>query len=286
MNKAGFTVTAIQRADSKKVPQGAANKIKVDLTNESALTTAFKDQDVVVSALPNPRLASDKIWINAAIAAGVKRIVPSEYSTNMDNKLAQKLPIITDKVEIRKYIEELGSSGKIEWSSVNNGPFFVPWIWLSGWMGPNPKTKTATYHDGGYAFVGTSTLDRIGEGVAASLTAENAAKTKNKTSYVYSTALSERKVTEIVSKLLDGVSFEEKNLNIEQLTKDAFAAHEKDPKNDDHLHNFYIPFCFGEGYGGDFRDISSNKELGLKEMSEDEVEGFFKKALQGNGLIQ
>lgn len=203
----------------------------------------------------------------------------------MDNPLAQKLPIIKDKLEIRAFVEGLGNEGKIEWSSVNNGPFFVPFIWLSGWMGPNPKTKTATYHDGGHRFVGTSTLERIGEGVAASLTAENASKTKNRTSYVYSTALSERKVTDIVSNLLGGVEFERKNLSVERLTKEAFDAHEKDPEKGDHLHNFYIPFCFGEGYGGDFRDISANKELGLKEMSEEEVEDEFRKALKGMGLV-
>jgi len=40
--------------------------------------------------------------------------------------------------------------------------------------------------------------------------------------------------------------------------------------------NFYIPFCYGEGYGGDFRGQAMNKELGLEELSESEVESMVK----------
>ncbi|CZR56288.1 uncharacterized protein PAC_06176 [Phialocephala subalpina] len=284
LNNAGFTVTAIQRKDSTNVPKGAAKSLKVDLSSEADLTTAFKNQDVVVSALPYPRLASDKIWMNAAINAGVKRIVPSEYSTNLENKNAQKLPIIFSKLEIRKYIEGLASEGKIEWSSVNNGPFLVPYLWLSGAMGPNAKAKTATIHDGGNKTVATTTLERIGEGVAASLLPGNVEKTKNKPIYVYSTALSERKVVDMVSKLLGGVEFKETDLSVEQITKDAFARWEASDKKG-HDFAFYMPFCYGDGYGGDFRDQAMNKELGLKEMTDAEVEEFFKRALKKQGLI-
>ncbi|KAF8858179.1 NAD(P)-binding protein [Acephala macrosclerotiorum] len=287
LNKAGFTVTAIQRKDSTNVPQGASHSLKVDLSSESDLTTAFKGQDVVVSALPNPRLVTDKIWMNAAINAGVKRIIPSEYSTNLENKRAQKLPIIFHKLEIRKYVEGLANEGKVEWSSVNNGPFMVPFLWLSGAMGPNPKAKTVTYHDGGNKIVATSTLERIGEGVATSLLPENVEKTKNKPVYVYSIALSERKVAELVSKLMGGVEFKETDLSVEQLTKDAFARYEAAPEgNKGHDFAFYMPFCFGDGYGGDFRGQAMNADLGLKEMTDAELGAWFASALKEQGLIQ
>lgn len=277
-------MTAVQRKDSTNIADGAAESLKVDLSSESDLTAAFKNQDVVVSALPFPRLESDKIWMNAAMAAGVKRIVPSEYSTNLENQKAQKLPIVFDKIEIRKFVEELGTSGKIEWTSVNNGPFMVPQLWLSGRMGPNLKARTATYHDGGHKIVPTTTLQRIGEGVAASLLPENAAKTKNKPAYIYSAAMSERKVAEIVSKLLGGVEFEEKDVSVEKITKAAFATYEAD-KNAYNM-AFYVPFAWGDEYGGDFRDISMNKDLGLKEMTDAEIETFFGNALREQGLIQ
>lgn len=82
--------------------------------------------------MPYPRLATDKIWMNATISAGVKRIVPSEFSSNLENSLSRKLPIVFDKLEIRKYVEKLAEDGKVEWTSVNNGPFTLPFAWLSG----------------------------------------------------------------------------------------------------------------------------------------------------------
>ena len=266
-------MTAIQRKDSPNHAKGAAKSIKVDLSNESQLTAAFKDQDVVVSALPNPRLSSDKIWMSAAISAGVKRIVPSEFSTNLEKPLSRKLPIVTEKVAIRKYVEELASSGNIEWTSIDNGPFFSPFIWTGGWMGPGISSKVTSLHDGGDKIVCTTSLERIGEAVAKALLPEHAEETKNKPIYVYSAAISERKMTSIVSKLT-GIVFKENVQSIDDITKDAFAAHEKGDMSKNMV--FYIPFCFGDGYGGDFRYMASNEMLGLKEMSDEELEGSIK----------
>ena len=279
MNTAGYTVTAIQRAESKKVADGAAKSIKVDLTSESGLIDAFKGQDVVVSATPNPVLATEKIWMDAAVSAGVKRIVLSEYSTNMENKKSQTLPIIHDKLETRKYAEELGSSGKIAWSSVNNGPFLVPFIWTSGWMGANLQVRTALFHDGGDKIVCTSTLDRIGETVAKILAPEHAEDTKNKSIYTYSAPVSERKITNIIAKVT-GFDFPATNASVEEITKDTFAAFEKG----DNSRNmqFYIPYCWGDEYGGDFRGQAWNQKLGLKELSDEELEGLFRGWLSKN----
>lgn len=273
LNTAGFTVTAIQRKDSTNIAKGAAKSLKVDLSSESDLASALKGQDVVVSALPNPRLASDKIWMNAAISAGVKRIVPSEYSTNLETKLSQQLPIVTDKIEIRKYVEGLAKEGKIEWTSINNGPFALPFAWLSGLMGPEIASKTTAIRDGGEQVVCTSTLERIGEAVAKSLLPEHAEATKNKPIYIYSTAVSQRQLTKLASKLT-GIEFKENHLSIEKITKEAFEAYGKGDMSK--KMDFYVLFCFGEGYGGDFRYMASNEMLGLKEMTEVEMEEMMK----------
>jgi hypothetical protein len=246
------------------------------LSSESDLVTAFKDQDAVVSAVPNPRLSSERIWMDAAIAAGVKRIVPSEFSTNLETEASRKLPIIKDKLEIRAHVESLATTGKIEWTSVNNGPFLLNFIWTQGWMGPNLKRKIATYHDGGDKIVATSTLERIAEGVTKVLADEHVELTKNKPTYVYSTAMSERQMTKILAKAanLDPSDFQETDLSIKKITDDAYKAVSEGDKSK--MMTFYIPFCFGDGYGGDFRDISWNERFGLKEMTEDEVEWLVK----------
>ncbi|KAH6683846.1 hypothetical protein B0J14DRAFT_71 [Halenospora varia] len=269
LNAAGYTVTAIQRKDSKNVAQRAAKSIKVDLSNGPELAEAFKGQDVVVSAVPNPKLETEKIWMDAAISANIKRIVPSEYSTNLEVAPSQKLPIVKDKMEIRRYVEELANSGKIEWTSINNGPFMVNYLWLSGWMGPNPTTKVTTYHDGGDKIVASSTLERIGEAVAKVLTLEHAESTKNKPIYIYSAAISERKMTRVLEKVM-GIKFEERRMKISDLVDEADEALKKGDYSK--MMNYYMPFCFTDEYRGDFRYQAWNEKLGLKVMTDSEIE--------------
>jgi hypothetical protein len=76
--------------------------------------------------------------IDAAIEAGVKRLVPSEYSSNLEAKAKDiNLENVKEKLRIRKYVEEVAAAGKIEWSSINNGPFldmsikYGLYVWLN-----------------------------------------------------------------------------------------------------------------------------------------------------------
>jgi len=223
----------------------------------------------VVSSVPNPTLQGEKPWIDAAVQAGVKRIVPSEYSTNIETEKSRKLPIVRDKLEIRKYVEELAGQGKIDWTSVNGGPFFVPFIWLSSFGGVNMKDKSVKLYDGGEKIVCTSTLDRIGETVAAVLKPEHAEATKNQPVYTHNTPISPRKMQRVVEKLT-GVKVEEKQVDIDEMVKPIYDAMEKGDYSK--TVGLYVQFMYGDGYGGDYRSMSWNEKLGLKEMTEDEFE--------------
>lgn len=62
--------------------------------------------------------------VDAAIEAGVKRIVLSEFSSNLEAKGKEvDLDIVKDKLEIRRYVEEAVKNTNTGWSSINNGPF-------------------------------------------------------------------------------------------------------------------------------------------------------------------
>ncbi len=270
-------MTAIQRLGSTKVAADAAKSIKFDLHSTSSLTFAFKNQDVVISAVPLPTPTTEKFWIEAAIAAGVKRIVLSEYSTNLEAEPSKNLPIVTDKVEIREFVKGLAAQGKVQWMSVNAGPFMEPWLWLSGWFGANVKTGITTLHDGGEKIVCTTTLDRIGEAVARGLLPEYVAETKNQAVYVYSAPVTEGQITRIVEKIT-GSKLPERHLKIADITKEAFEALGKGDASK--MMNFYATFAFGDGYGGDFRQQAWNEKLGFKEMSDGEIEALFRSWLK------
>ncbi|QDS68150.1 hypothetical protein FKW77_010330 [Venturia effusa] len=268
---AGFNVTAIQRAGSTKQVQAGIKAIQVDLSNKTDLSSAFKGQDAVVSAVPNPVLKTEKIMIDAAIEAGVKRVVLSEFSSNLEAKGKDvNLEIVKDKLEIRRYVEEAVKGTNTEWSSINNGPFLDLGVKM-GFLGPNLRTKTATFHDGGDKLVCSTPTEDIGKAVALML--QKPAETKNKPVYVYSTLISERKMTDIVSKIT-GQEFKIQHADV-QKDADAYLEDLKNgrkPANPWARFNLCMLMMYGEGYGGNYADTAMNETLGLRVMDDKELE--------------
>jgi len=282
LRSSGFNVTAIQRKGSKKtLPQGVKT-IQVDLTSKSDLVFAFKGQDAVVSAVPDPQLEQEKTMIQAAIEAGVKRVVPSEYSSNLEAKAKEvNLEIVAEKLKIRNYIEEIGETGKIEWSSINNGPFLDLGVKV-GFLGPNVRNKTATFHDGGDKLYCATSTEDIGKAVALML--QHPAETKNKPVYIYSAMLSDRKLTSIVSKLT-GIDFEIKHADVQ---KDADEYLESKKRGEDDMmkrFNLYFLMMYKEGFGGDYRDIAMNGTIGLPVMDDEKLEENVARWLKKAGLL-
>ncbi|KAL5584336.1 hypothetical protein FOVSG1_013725 [Fusarium oxysporum f. sp. vasinfectum] len=274
---AGFAVTAVQRKDTvKTVPEGVKS-VKVDLSNKDDLVSALRGQDVVVSAVPHPALATEKIMIDAAIEASVKRIIPSEYSTNLESPLSRKLPIVAEKAKIREYLASVITStdSLTTWTSVNSGPFFEMCLRF-GVLGPNLGQRKATFHNGGHKVIGPSRLPDIGSAVAKILDPIHFAETANQPVYIYSAAVSERLLTDLAAKVT-GIDFgtvedgKIVNIDVGELIRDT---DEKLKKGDmSGMFNYYFQMMYGEGYGGtDFKKLSWNERLGLKTMTEKDLE--------------
>jgi hypothetical protein len=242
------------------------------------------------SAVPNPALLTEKIMIDAAIEASVKRIIPSEYSTNLESPLSRKLPIVTEKAKIREYLTSVISStdSPTTWTSINNGPFFEMCLRF-GVLGPNLREKKATFHNGGNNMIGTTTLPDIATAVAKVLDSAHFAETANQPVYIYSAAVSERLLTELASKVtgIDFGTVEDgriADLDVDELVRDS---DEKRSKGDmSGMFNYYYQMMYGKGYGGtDFKELSWNDRLGLKSMTEEDIEGELRTAAVEFGLI-
>ena len=67
-----------------------------------------------------------KLIIDAAVAAGVRLLFANEYVGHITREQYRRLPeaFVGAKVRIREYLHDLGTHGKIAWTSLNGGPFF------------------------------------------------------------------------------------------------------------------------------------------------------------------
>lgn len=124
---AGFTVTILTRVNSKGLPnppRGISKILPVDYTSVSSLTAALEGQDVFICNIPNH--SAQKPLIDAAIVAGVKRFLPSEFGMDvMRDERTAGLPIFREgKRVIQEYLREM--EGKLVWTSVVTG-LFLDW---------------------------------------------------------------------------------------------------------------------------------------------------------------
>jgi hypothetical protein len=144
------------------------------------LTSIFKGQDAVLSLAGATQIGDQKSYVDAALKAGVKRFIPSEFGGDTRNDEFNKaLPLFAGKKSVIEYLKTKESEG-LSWTGIFSGPFY-DWGLHVGFLGFDFKTKTANIVDNGKTYVTTSNLSTIGKAIASILSKPDvAAATANK----------------------------------------------------------------------------------------------------------
>jgi saccharopine dehydrogenase-like NADP-dependent oxidoreductase len=124
-----FNVSVLSRQSSKSKYPPSVKELRVpDDLPHTELVQALKGQDVVISAVGfgSGALEIQYKVINAAIEAGVKRFMPSEYGfDNADPKNAWLSPVFAIKSKVADYLDAKSKENeKFSWTGVASG------IWL------------------------------------------------------------------------------------------------------------------------------------------------------------
>ncbi|KAH7392617.1 hypothetical protein BKA66DRAFT_457889 [Pyrenochaeta sp. MPI-SDFR-AT-0127] len=182
LKDSSFNVTVLSRPDSKTTFPAGVKVVKADYESVSSLKDAFQGQDVVISLVAGVAIGDQNKLIDASIAAGVKRFVPSEFGSNVPNKRTREIvPVFEGKFATVNYLKSKESV--ISWTSIITGPFF-DWGLKAGFHGFNAANKTVTLYDGGKGKFSTTNLYTIGLALVKSL--EKPDLTKNQYVYVSS----------------------------------------------------------------------------------------------------
>ena len=121
-----FTVSILTRTSSKSTFPSHLTIHRVnDDYPESQLLSAFKGQDAVVVAISRLSAHKQKDFIDAAVKAGVKRFVPSEFGGDTENQkaLAVLPQLYGKKKEVVDYLKGKEKDG-LTWSAFVTGPIF------------------------------------------------------------------------------------------------------------------------------------------------------------------
>ncbi|KAI9155002.1 Pinoresinol reductase 2 [Paramyrothecium foliicola] len=216
----GFVVPGMTREQSGAVLPEGVRHIKTDYSKQSLLS-ALSGQDAVISTVSSivvrGALAFQKTIIDAAIEAGVKAFIPSEFGMDTsDPSAATHLPFLQDKVEILDYLKSKQKS--ISWTAVVIGGMFDWGLNIPGFGGWNVNARTAIiYDDGDIPFEATN-LDQTGRALAKSL--KNHDLTKNQYVYANSFTLTQNEVLRALEEAT-GDSFEVTRSTVEDLWQDG-----------------------------------------------------------------
>ncbi|KAI0380277.1 NAD(P)-binding protein [Hypomontagnella monticulosa] len=228
--KAGFKVTAFARENSTATFPSDVIVKKVDYQSVESLTAALEGQDAVVSTIATVAVGGQTPLVDAAIAAKVKRFIPSEFGINtrkIDNTGIGS--ILQAKVKTLDYIIEKSKQNPwFTWTGISSGIFF-DWGLNFGTAGFNKDTKSAVIFDSGNEPVHASNLPFIGKAIAAVLSQPE--KTANQYFTIASFNPTQNQILEIVEKetgekwKVEHASTEEQEkIGLDKLSKGDFSA--------------------------------------------------------------
>ncbi|ETI27914.1 hypothetical protein G647_00363 [Cladophialophora carrionii CBS 160.54] len=254
---------------ASKLPQASNLTIKeVDYKSVDELTSALQGVKVVVSTLASASIGEQNPLIDAAVAAGVERFLPSEFGSDTVNPVTSKMPVFKYKVETQEYLKEKAAQNpSFSYTLVITGPFF-DWGLEHGFI-LNPKGHSGTLWNGGDVNFSTTTLASIGQavvGVVAHLD-----ETKNRAVYVHDAVTTQNKLI-AYAKEKDGKEWD----TTVKSTKDVYDESLKELQSGGDIGKAMVGFILsgifgGKETGGSFEGRDDNKLLGLKGYSEHEV---------------
>lgn len=195
-----YRVSVLTREGSTSTFPNSVPVFKADYTNASSIKAAMDGQDAVICMVGGIAAGDQQIFIDAALAAGVKRFFPSEFGPYSRNPEFSALnPVVLPaKSGTVDYLRSKES--EMSWSSLVTGAFF-DWAMRVGFFGFDLASKTATLIDGGTSVFTATTLWTIGRALVAIL--DHPEETRNQYIFVSSFNVSQRDILEVLEKVDD-----------------------------------------------------------------------------------
>ena len=275
-----FNVTVVKRPSSTASFSDSVTVRTADLSSVDSVTAAFKGQDAVVSTVGMAGLPGQGVLVEAAVAANVKRFLPSDFGSDMANPKTSVLPVFKSKAAIHKALREAAAAKPDFTFTLVCNNAFLDWglqmNLLLNWKDSKPKL-----FDGGKNVFSATTLESIGQAVFGVLSHPD--ETKNRFVYVKDIDVSQNQLLEIAKKVDPGKTWEEPILvdtaEVEKASYESLAKGEVTPPV---MIGFLMRVIFGPPeYGGRFTK-TDNELLGVKGKTEADVEALLKSLIHGS----
>jgi hypothetical protein len=264
---AGFEVTVLTRSKKPGAYESAIEVLEVDFTSVESLASALTDIDAVVSTVSGKAIETQTLLIDAAVAAGVKRFIPSEFGSVSTNPKLESFPYYSAMANIRKYLQNNSTAGNLTWTVLACGAFLEFVLNMPPVL--DFKNHTATILDSGDNRVSSTSMPVVGTAIAAIL--KHFEVTKNKVLHVSEVIWTQNQLLGFAKELKPTTKWEISKVQTDVLVKDSLEQiHAGDSSMPVMLKLIMGTALAGDTYGGAY-DVTDNQLLGVNELTTDDL---------------
>ena len=201
-----FNVTVVKRPSSSASFPDSVKVQTADLSSVDSVTAAIKGQDAVVSTAGTAGLPGQSVLVETAVAANVKRFLPSDFGSDIANPKTGILPVFKFKTATHKALREAAAAKPDFTYTLICNNAFLDWglqkNLLLNWKESKPKL-----FDGGKNVFSATTLDSVGQADVGVLS--HPEETTNRFVYVKDIDISQNQLLEIAKKVDPGKTWEQ-----------------------------------------------------------------------------
>ncbi|KAE8319548.1 hypothetical protein BDV41DRAFT_560220 [Aspergillus transmontanensis] len=260
---AGFRVSILTRSQKPGAYASNINVFEVDFNSVKSLTAALKGVDVVVSTVGGAAVDNQTVLIDAAIAAGVKRFIPSEFGNVTTNPKLENFPLYSSMFKIRNYLQEKTAAGQLSWTVLACGAFLDSVLNTPTLL--DFQNHTVTMLDEGDNRISSTSLPVVGRAIVAIL--QNFDATANRVIRVSEAILTQNQLLGFAEELRPDIQWKTSKERTSVLLQEGL---EQFNAGDFSMSAFMKLMkgtaLAGDTYGGAF-DVTDNKLLGIKELA-------------------
>ncbi|OKL63655.1 hypothetical protein UA08_00072 [Talaromyces atroroseus] len=258
-----FNVQVLRRAGSSSNYATSA-VVEADFTDLESLKAAFQGQDAVVSVVNDAGVPGQKLLIDAAIAAGVKRFLPSNFGSNMTNPNSRKLPVFAGKVAVEDYLIEKSKTTDLTYSFVYTGGFTD--FCIQNKVIIDFSEYKPTLFNGGETEFSTTSMPTVGDAVVGVL--EHPAETQNRPVYVSELVTSQNQLLSVAKRLAPNKPWAPVTADLDVLAASAIERFTQGQHDFPTIITVLLKGILDPEYGTKFTE-NDNELLGIKVKSEE-----------------
>lgn len=241
--------------------------LEVDFTSVESLTSALHAQDAVVSTVSATAVEGQRVLIDAAVLAGVKRFIPSDFGSCTTSPKVKKLPVYAPMAGIQQYLADKVKTTELSFTVLACGAFLD--IVLSAPVLLDFDSYRAVLIDDGNNRLSSTSMASIGRAISGIL--KNHQTTSNRTVRVSQVILTQNKLLDIAKEIKPEVTWDISTVTAAAMLQESLEEFASGDVGMPVIIKLLKATAFGGEQYGSAYDETDNEILDIATVTESEL---------------